>query len=121
MPYSYKRIACGVVRVVALVVDGKCQVEEYLNEIDETYRIKLFANMRAFAKNGTLRNTQKFRHLKGKICEFKADTDLPRVFCFLYEDMAICTHGKNKPHNNREYNIEINKVKKIQKNVERKN
>jgi phage-related protein len=71
--------------------NGNVPAKEFIESLDVKPRIKLETLLRRMAEHGQVKNEQKFRHLVGKIWEFKSDQN--RVLCFLHGKSWILTHG----------------------------
>jgi len=59
---------------------GKMPARKFIEGMDIRERIRLETLLELMAENGRIQNIQKFRHLKGKIYEFKSDKN--RTLCF---------------------------------------
>ena len=74
--------------------NGKMPAKEFIESLDSQARIKLEVLFERMAEYGQIRSKQKFRHLDGKIWEFKSDQN--RVLCFRHGNSWILTHGFTK-------------------------
>jgi phage-related protein len=71
---------------------GICLVQEFIEGLDEANKKKVLALLKRSADNGPPKNTEKFKHLEDKICEFKSYQ--VRLLCFFEKDKVILlTHG----------------------------
>jgi len=108
---SLETIIHGNVKNIVAIKDGvRCASIEYIESLEKKEKIKIIAVLKNMADRGEIRNIEKFRQLEDKIYEFKAQK--ARVFCFLYQNNVVCTHGADKPKPRR-LKIEIEKTKKI--------
>lgn len=73
---------------------GKMPAREFIEGLDIRERIKLETLLERMAKCGEIRNKEKFRHLVGKIYEFKSDNN--RVLCFQSRKSWVLTNGFKK-------------------------
>ena len=86
----------GIEKSIAVIVKNKrSPCRDYIESLGDKERNRLMALMNILANRGILNNEEVFRRLKKNIYEFKAGS--ARVFCFFYQDLVICTHGKKKP------------------------
>mgnify|MGYP001024622502 CR=1 FL=1 len=90
--------------------NGKSECRKFIESLERKVQNKLMAVMGKLANSGIIRNTELFRHLSGKIYEIKASNI--RIFCFLFQDLVICTHGCKKP-GQKQLKVEIKKTKKL--------
>ena len=100
--------------VFALLVDGRCEVTDYLMELPEDVRSKMEAVIRALADEGFVPNQQKFRRLDAGVYELKLRNPPARLFCFQDGRNWVCTHGHTKP-GPRELRTHIAKVESLRK------
>ena len=100
--------------VFALLVDGRCEVTDYLMELPEDARSKMEAVIRALADEGFVPNQQKFRRLDAGVYELKLRNPPVRLFCFQDGRNWVCTHGHTKP-GPRELRTHVAKVESLRK------
>lgn len=96
--------------VFALVVDGRSEAAEWLNELPEDVFGRLMAVACRLAADGFIPNEQKLRRLDSGIFELKLRHPPIRLFCFRHGQDWVCTHGDTKP-GKRELRKHIAKVK----------
>ncbi|HEX7320220.1 MAG TPA: type II toxin-antitoxin system RelE/ParE family toxin [bacterium] len=99
--------------VVALVEDGRSQVIEYLELLDERSKKKMKALMKHMADTGILHGPDLFRHEGDGIYVFKVHHPCSaRIFCFFDKNnVVVCTHGADKPGSR--LKIEVKKAKEM--------
>ena len=83
--------------VLTLVVDGRSEATEWLNELPEDAFGKLMAAASRLAADGFIPNEQKLRRLDSGIFELKLMHPPIRLFCFRFGPDWVCTHGDTKP------------------------
>lgn len=98
--------------VFALVVDGRCDVTDYLMELTADVRTRVEVVIRALADAGFVPNQQKLRRLDAGVYELKLRKPPVRLFCFQDGRDWICTHGHTKP-GARELRVHIAKVETL--------
>jgi len=98
--------------VFALVVDGRSEAAEWLNELPDDVFSKLMAVACRLAADGFIPNEQKLRRLESGIFELKLRYPPIRLFCFRLGQDWVCTHGDTKP-GKRELRKHVAKVKTL--------
>lgn len=79
-------------KIYGLVVNGKCEAEDFLNELSEKEKSKIIPRLLYTAHNGLIRNEQQFKNIGNGIFEFKGFQS--RLLCFLDKgNMVILSHG----------------------------
>lgn len=79
-------------KIYGLVVNGKCEAEDFLNELSDKEKTKITPLLHYTASNGLLRNEQKFKNVGDDIFEFKGFQS--RLFCFFDKGrLIILSHG----------------------------
>jgi len=98
--------------VFVLVVDGRSEAAERLEELpDDAFR-RLMAVVSRLAADGFIPNEQKLRRLDSGIFEMKLRRPPIRLFCFRHGLDWVCTHGDAKP-GKRALRAHIAKVKAL--------
>ncbi|MEI9865183.1 MAG: type II toxin-antitoxin system RelE/ParE family toxin [Limisphaerales bacterium] len=94
MPLAAIKIKSGIAfSIWRLEENGKCEMLEFWENMDNGYRAKIDRSFRWTVENGLLRNNEKFKYIGDGLYEFRT-IDGVRVFCFLDEGkMLICTGG----------------------------
>ncbi|MEO0069387.1 MAG: type II toxin-antitoxin system RelE/ParE family toxin [candidate division WOR-3 bacterium] len=101
--------------IYALVINGRCEVLEFIAHLDARARKKLDVTLRRIAELGTAGYGQEVvKHLKGNVFEIKEHSSNCRLFCFFHrERLIVCTHMHRKPEGRARYNEEIRKVERL--------
>jgi len=98
--------------VFALVVDGRSEAAEWLNELPDDEFRKLMATVTRLAADGFIPNQQEFRRLESGVYELKLRHPPVRLFCFQHGPDWVRTHGDRKP-GNRELRTHLAKVRTL--------
>jgi phage-related protein len=81
--------------ICALEDGSSCPAEEYISNLLEADKKKVFALLERTAAHGPPHNEQKFRKVEGDLFEFKSFQD--RLLCFFQPNsVIILTHGFRK-------------------------
>lgn len=96
--------------VFALVVDGRDEVADFLNDLPLPLFDKLEGMIERLADDGFIANQEKFRRLDAGVYELKLWRPPLRVFCFQHGPDWVCTHADRKP-GSRELRSHVAKVK----------
>lgn len=75
--------------------NGNRPAKEYISELQLLDQAKLSKSFRTIAEVGSIFNKERFRHLRGKIYEFKVHPKT-RVLCFQQGKTWYLTHGFDK-------------------------
>jgi phage-related protein len=78
----------------AICGNGKMPAKEFVEKLNFKERVRLEALLEQMAERGIIKNKQKFKHLQGKVWEFKSGQH--RVLCFQEGRKWILTHGFQK-------------------------
>ena len=100
--------------VRALVVDGRSEILDFLNELPHDSFAKLQVLIGQLAEYRFLANQEKFRRLAAGIYELKLRKPPVRLFCFQDGPNWICTHGDTKP-GKRELQSHVAKVQTLRR------
>jgi hypothetical protein len=98
--------------VFALVVDGRADVSDFLNDLPRPQFDKMEGLVRRLASDGFIANREKFRRLDTGVYELKLWNPPARMFCFQHGPDWVCTHADRKP-GSRELRSHIAKVKAL--------
>lgn len=83
----------------ALVIKGKCQIKDFLKNLDGKDLTQIFALLNRILEHGPPNNKRKFRNLDKNIYELKTQGGI-RILCFMgghkLENSLILTHGVRK-------------------------
>ncbi len=84
----------------AMVINDTCEVQIYINSLEQKQQKQLFALFNLILEHGPPRDERKFKHIGDKIYQLKTRTGV-RVLCFFggsfLPKSLILTHGFNKP------------------------
>jgi hypothetical protein len=106
----------GDSKIIAFVIENKRnKCLKYLNSLTKPKRSRMNAIMGTMADEGLIKNQEIFKHLEGKIYEFKTGT--ARIFCFFHGNYVVCTHGAKKPSSKKGYRKHIEKADKIRERL----
>ena len=101
-------------RILALEHDGKCEVFEFLETLEQNNRdnhASLYRNLEHAAECGPTNNIEKFRRVGNKVYEFKVKA--VRLFCFFDTGkIIVCCSGIMKGKQ-KEQNKAIQRAAKI--------
>ncbi len=87
-----KLIAGKSLDIYAIIDDGRCLVQEFIDGLESTDQKKVMALLQRAAKHGLPNNTEKFKKLQDNIWEFKSFQ--VRILCTLEgRKVIILTHG----------------------------
>jgi hypothetical protein len=100
--------------VFALVVDGRDEVADFLNDLPLPLFDKLEVMIERLADDGFIANQEKFRRLDAGVYELKLWRPPLRVFCFQHGPDWVCTHADRKP-GSRELRSHVAKVKVLRR------
>ncbi len=75
--------------------NGNRPAKKYLEDLQKEDQAKLAKLFSKIVEVGKIINTERFRHLSGKIWEFKVHTGV-RILCFQEGKTWFLTHGFNK-------------------------
>ena len=106
----------GRCTVFALAQENGCKAVDWLMELPEEVRLKLYRAIAMLAEQGLIRNQQRFRRLEDGVYELKLRNPPVRLFCFQHGPDWVCTHGDRKP-GQRELRVHIAKVKTLRKRL----
>ncbi len=98
--------------VFALVVDGRAEVPDFLNDLPRPHFDKMEGLVLRLASDGFIANREKFRRLDAGVYELKLWHPPVRMFCFQHGPDWVCTHADRKP-GGRELRSHIAKVKAL--------
>lgn len=117
MNVKIKKLYSGpVVDLYELIINEKCQVREYISNLEERNKKKVSVLLRHIAKNGPPINIEKFRHIRDEIWELKSGS--VRVLSFFQDPTLpkslILTHGFPKPKK-KKFQDEVKKAIKYRK------
>ena len=96
----------------ALVVDGRAEVLDFLNDLPLPQFDKMEGLIQRLASDGFIANQEKFRRLDAGIYELKLWHPPVRMFCFQRGPDWVCTHVDRKP-GSRELRSHVAKVKAL--------
>lgn len=86
----------------AIVVQGKCIVQDYISTLQEKDKKKVIALLDHICHSGPPTNEEKFRYLGDQIWELKTSSAI-RILGFfinpLLRKQIVLTHGFRKPKN----------------------
>ena len=104
----------NVFDLYAVVINNKCQVSEYIANLDKINETQIFALFDHILENGPPPNKQKFNYIGNDIYELKTWRGV-RILSF-YGDLnlprsLILTHGFPKPKNKQLLNEKAKAVK----------
>lgn len=109
---SCESICTGRRTVSVLVMDGRSEAAEWLNELPDSAYRKFMVTAVRLAADGFIANQQKFRRLDDDVYEMKLRHPPLRLFCFRCGLDWVITHGTAKP-GPRELRTHIAKVKSL--------
>jgi hypothetical protein len=86
----------GAMRTIeyAVCANGSSPARDFVENLEPPDQRKLVVLLRRMAEHGNVPNEQQFKHVKGKLFEFKKHQI--RVFCFRDGDSWILTNGYKK-------------------------
>jgi hypothetical protein len=86
----------GAMRTIryAVCANGSSPARDFVESLDESDQRKLAVLLRRMAEHGNVPNREQFKHVQGKVFEFKKHQT--RVFCFRDGDSWILTNGYKK-------------------------
>ena len=86
----------GTMRTIeyAICANGSMPAREFIEGLDDSDQRKLAVLLRRMAEHGSVPNREQFKHVQGKLFEFKKHQI--RVFCFRHGDSWILTNGYKK-------------------------
>jgi len=111
---SLRLLESGPVRdVYALAVGDRCEVTEFMAELDYRARKRLLYALGRLAQTGWAGQGETvFKRLEAGVYEIKEHVSNSRVFCFLEgRRVVVRTHARPKPAGEARYRAEIDKVK----------
>jgi phage-related protein len=85
----------------ALMVRGKCQIQDYIPSLQKEDQKKVAALLKHFCLSGPPTNEEKFRYLGDDIWELKTSSGIRILSFFLtpsWRQRLVLTHGFRKPH-----------------------
>jgi phage-related protein len=99
--FEYDPIVKGRCASVAYArrANGNRPAKEYIEKLQQSDQAKLSKSFRTIAETGRIFNKERFRHLRGKIYEFKVHPKV-RVLCFQMNKTWYLTHGFDKETGN---------------------
>lgn len=78
--------------IYGLVINDTCEAEVFLRALSEKEKSKIIPHLHYTAKNGLIRNEQKFKNVGDDIFEFKGFQS--RLLCFFDKGgLIILSHG----------------------------
>lgn len=95
--FEYDPVVKGPCASVAYArrTNGSRPAKEYIVNLQRLDQAKLSKSFRTIAETGKIFNKERFRHLRGKIYEFKIHPKV-RVLCFQQGRTWYLTHGFDK-------------------------
>ena len=86
--------------IYAIVLNKECQVQDYIEKLDDKDRTQILALFQLVLTKGPPKNELKFKNLGDKIYELKTPRGV-RILCFFADSRhprsLILTHGFFKP------------------------